>query len=141
MKRNYRKTLQNKALKLFKEICFLRDGDKCRVQRHFPGIRITHAGYPQVDHCFSRSVKQLFTDPSNGTVVCGTCNRAKHYHQKGVDLAIYEIVKLREGEEKFNEMRTIAESLSASEVWKNITWLEEHIKKLEAQLKALKEGV
>jgi hypothetical protein len=105
------------------------------VQFHFPGIQVTHAGHLQVDHCFSRSIKQLFTDPSNGTVVCGGCNTNKCFHNKGVDLAIYDIVKLREGEAKFNEMRAIAESLAASEVWGNVLWLERHLKDLEEQKK------
>ena len=74
-KRN--KRLQAKAEKLWKEIIRLRDGDVCMVQRHYPNIRVDHTDVYHADHCFSRTIKELFLDMTNGTMLCSMCNGYK----------------------------------------------------------------
>jgi len=132
---NMRK-LEIKALALFKEICFLRDGTQCMVQKHYPTIDIKHAGYLQVDHCITRKNKWFFYEPRNGTVVCGSCNRAKHYKQKSVDRAIDDIVREREGEEWFGNMVSVDQSMKPNHGWKKVWWLKEVVQDLEKALKA-----
>lgn len=88
----------------------------------------------QVDHCFERGDKNLFLEVSNGTVVCSTCNALKSWHKGAVDKLIDDIVKQREGEEKFNEMLKIALSKKPNLNWSNIGWLEDKIKELNGYL-------
>ena len=54
------KKLQAQALDLAKEIVHKRDGEGCQVQKHFPNIAINHSDTYQIDHCFSRTIKELF---------------------------------------------------------------------------------
>ena len=106
------KKLHKLASKLWKEACFKRDGRECQVKKHFSGINILHSTILQVDHCFTRANKNLFYDIRNGTVVCKNCNNAKHWDNKSVGRAIDDIVRLREGDEAFIEMRKIDEAQS-----------------------------
>lgn len=127
------KQLQRKAERLWKEVIALRDGRVCMVQLKFPHITISHTQTYQADHCFTRANKLLFLDPANGTMVCSACNCAKNWKNKSVDMAIDDIVRSREGEEKFNEMRRINETKSANLNWGKIWWLEEQIEFLEGE--------
>jgi len=120
------KKLQNKLLTLWKSYCYLRDGHHCQVQLTYPQVSLPHTLIYQVDHCFSRSIKDLFTDPANGTVVCSSCNRGKFFRHKGLDVLIQEIVINREGREKFNQMLKTARS-NPSGNWKRAGWVEEQI--------------
>ena len=126
------KKLQNKAEELWKEYCHRRDGSKCMVRHHFPGIQIEHTNVIQVDHCFTRTNKHLFTDVRNGTCVCSTCNMAKAFGQKSVGRAIDDIVKLREGQVAWEEMLAIDRAKMSNDKWKLIPAVEDIIKKLEA---------
>ena len=130
-KRNKIKTLENKCSKLWKEICFLRDGKMCQVEKHFPFIKITHSSILQVDHCVTRANKHLFYCPDNGTVVCSACNGAKHWDNKSVSRAIDEIVKRREGRARFEAMIKLDQTLGPCLGWKKIWWLEEQLAYLE----------
>ncbi len=124
------KKLKNIAEKLWKEVCFKRDGRECQVKKHFPILEINHSEIFQCDHCFSRSNKWLFFEPSNGTVVCSTCNFLKSRQQKSVARAIDTIVKEREGEKKFNEMLSIDMSKKPNVNFSKVWWLEITIEKL-----------
>jgi len=121
------KSLQKKAESLWKHICHLRDGRACQIKVNFPVMGIHHSDIFQVDHCFSRQNKNLFLDPSNGTVVCSTCNRMKHYHQKSVGRLIDRIVLMREGSEKFMEMQETDTHRNPNLLWHNREWLENKI--------------
>ena len=126
--------LEIQCEKLWKEICFLRDGRQCMVQKLYPTIDIEHAGYLQIDHCITRKNKWFFYEPRNGTVVCGSCNRAKYYKQKSVDRAIDEIVHTREGEKFFSSMVSVDQSMAPNHGWKKVWWLEETLGKLKKAL-------
>ena len=56
------------------------------------------------DHCFSRKVRKLFFEPANLTILCHSCHFKKTNRMKSADLDIYTLVRLREGNEKFEEM-------------------------------------
>ena len=97
------KRLYNKCYKLWKECCFARDGKSCQVKKYFPWIDINHSDVIQVDHAITRMNKWYHLDPSNGTVVCSTCNMHKNNKQYSVDRIIDSIVSKRE-EQKFRVM-------------------------------------
>ena len=124
------KRLQNTALNLWKDICFIRDGRQCQVQKYFPQLKIAHSEVLQVDHAFSRKDKNLFLEVSNGTVVCSSCNRLKHFQFKNIHRLIDQIVISREGQSKFNEMQRINESGQPNIGWSKRYWLEEKIRQL-----------
>lgn len=133
-KGSLRKKLQKRLEELWKQYCHKRDGPGCQVEKHFPCINIFHTDIMQIDHCFSRTDKNLFFDVRNGTKICSGCNLAKAFDNKSVSRAIDDIVKMREGEEAFQEMRTINQSMAPGEKWKNVVWLETEIKRLETLL-------
>jgi len=123
---------------LWKEICFLRDGHACMVAKLFPTIDLHHAGPLQVDHCITRKNKHFFFDHRNGTVVCSSCNRAKHYKQKSVDRAIDCIVGEREGS-YFDHMVRVDQTKAPNNGWKKVWWLEEQLKALKVARRRLTE--
>lgn len=114
------KKLQKACEKMWKEACIARDGRKCKVKEYITGI--THTEIIQVDHCFSRSIKALFLDVSNGTVVCSGCNMQKNF-SSGIDKIIDKIVRDREGVEKFDLMLKIALEHKPFKDFTNIEWL------------------
>lgn len=126
-----------KCEKLWKEIAYVRDGRECMVKKHHPYIRITHNCVMQVDHCFSRRDKNLFFDPRNSTVVCGSCNQAKGFKNKSVDRAIDEVVIEREGLLAFEEMKRINQTGKPNTGWGKVWWLEEQVEKLQECLEKL----
>ena len=134
------KKLQAQAEALWKQVCHKRDGDGCQVQIHFPRIAIKHSNIYQIDHCFSRTIKELFLDLANGTKICSTCNQAKgsgkisSSKKDAITIAVHEIVKKREGEDTYQRLLEIASSLASFQDWKNIEWLEMQIKILEELL-------
>jgi hypothetical protein len=85
----------------------------------------------QVDHCFTRANKHLFYEPSNSTVVCSSCNALKHYHLKSVDRAIDDIVRMREGEYKFSQLKDIDFKSTPNLEFNDIGWIEKQIDMLE----------
>lgn len=127
-----------KAERLWKEYCFLRDGEECKVKRYFPHLNITHSNVYQVDHAISRRNKHLFFETSNGTVVCSSCNQAKGFKNKSVDRAIDQIVIDREGLERFNEMVRLDQSQTPNHEWGKVYWLETVVKGLEEKVEKLK---
>lgn len=129
------------AERLWKEICFLRDGRECKVKRYFPNLKISHTDVFQVDHCISRKNKHLFFEPSNGTIVCSACNQAKGFKNKSVDRAIDQIVIDREGLEKFTEMVDLDRGGGPNFNWGKIHWLEYIVEKLEEKVKPLRPQV
>lgn len=64
----------------------------------------------EVDHCFPRTVKQLFYDTRNLTLLCSDCHSNKTYRRYGMDIALYELVEEREGKKVFEELRNISKS-------------------------------
>ena len=131
------KRLQNQAHKLWKEYCDKRDGKGCQVQKHFPNIAIRHSNTYQIDHCFSRTIKELFLDVANGTKICSTCNQAKGSgkisasKKDAITIAVHEIVKKREGEDTYQRLLEIASRLASFPQWRDINWLETQIKILQ----------
>lgn len=136
------KRLQNKLEKIIKEIVFMRDGGVCQVQANYPNIKISHSGCLQMDHCFSRSIKELYYDLANLTLICSTCNAAKGSNRiavtkrDAVTVAVHEIVKNREGEDTYNRLLEIGSGLCAFQEVNKVWWLEEQI---EITSKILKE--
>ena len=133
-KKSHIKELEDRAAELWKDVCFQRDGRECMVKKYYPEIDLHHAGPLQVDHCITRANKHLFFESRNGTVVCSSCNRAKHFKQKSIGRAIDDIVKKREGK-FFNLMVKIDQRMTPNIGWKKIWWLEEIITQLEKELK------
>ena len=128
------KSLQNKCEALWKLVCHRRDGQYCQVKLHYPELEINHSSTFQVDHCFSRSDKNLFIIPSNGTVVCSSCNMLKSMQSKSVHRLIDQIVIKREGIEVFEAMKSINMSKRPNVLWHNREWLENKINELETRL-------
>jgi len=135
-----KKKLQRKAEKLWKEIIRLRDGNTCAVQQQFSQINIKHTDIYQADHCFTRGFKRLFLEISNGTMICSSCNFNKNFND-AIRLAVYDIVKKREGEDIFNRMRSEKEQGGAFLEWGRIGWLEDKIKILEEIKELYQEGI
>ena len=139
------KKLQAQALDLAKEIVDKRDGEGCQVQIHYPNIAINHSTTYQIDHCFSRTIKELFLDLANLTKICSTCNQAKGSgkisasKKDAITIAVHEIVKKREGIDTYNRLLEIASRLANFKDWKNIAYLEMQIKIL-AEMLEKKEG-
>lgn len=131
------KTLQRRCENLWKKFCHLRDGKVCQVRLHYPQLQLSHNNILQVDHCFSRSDKNLFIEPANGTVVCSACNMNKKHQNKSVHRLIDNIVAKREGLEKFEEMKSINMSHRPNVLWHSRDWLEQQ----EAYLKQLIESL
>ena len=93
------------------------------MQKYFPELDVLHTKVYQIDHCFQRNNKELFTDVCNGTKVCSSCNLNKK-HNKLIDLAINDIVIKREGIAGFERMKEVAAKRGAFLEWKSIEWLE-----------------
>ena len=132
------KQLQKDCNELWKECVSLRDGPGCKVKEIYPEIALAHSGPLQADHCFTRSNKHLFFDIANGTVVCSSCNMAKHYDNKSVKRAVDEIVKAREGATKWNEMLECDMKMGPNHNWNKLWWLQEIKEELEDALKQSK---
>ncbi len=128
-----------KAERLWKEYCFLRDGNDCQVQKYHPEVDIAHEGHLQVDHCITRANKHLYFDVKNGTVVCGSCNRAKGFKNMSVGRVIDQIVKDREGS-YFEYMVGLDKRKHANTDWGKVWWLEDVVKTLEDKLADLRMG-
>ena len=125
------KKLQTLCEKLWKEVCFARDGRRCMVKVHFPELKeIKHSEVYQVDHCVTRDNKFLKFDPRNGTVVCSSCNASKSWNKKSVGRLIDMIVKEREGIEIFDWMVALDNSNLPNLEFTNIDWLEGWVEKL-----------
>jgi len=112
----------------------LRDGKRCVVKVEYPEIQLYHSNVYQADHCFTRGNKHLFLVVANGTMVCSSCNRAKHYDNKSVKRAVDYIVQKREGESKWNEMLAIDMGKSANSNWHKVWWLEEQRDRLRKEV-------
>lgn len=134
------KKLKRQAEEMWKAIAILRDGIGCQVLKHYPQIDVVHTDVYQVDHCFSRSNRNLFFDISNATVVCSSCNMLKGYDCKAIDVAIHEIVRKREGDDIYERMKEIAMSRSANVNFSKRWWLEEQVEILKSVYEGLKNG-
>ena len=106
-KKSIKKQLENRCENLWKEVCRLRDGE-CQG----PKIEKNHqcGGCLQVDHCFSRAVKELFLDPRNGTLICQNLHVRKTNKVKGADKWVDEFVRKREGDEWWAYAKRACES-------------------------------
>lgn len=96
-----RKGLIKQNWDLVREIVIKRDSGRCGLCKK--------AGN-EVDHCFPRTVKELFYDIRNLTLLCSDCHSNKTYRRYGMDIALYELVEEREGKEVFDELRNISKS-------------------------------
>ena len=134
-KKTKHKKLQEKAEGLWKDIIKLRDGKRCLVQAHFPLIDIQHGATYQADHCFPRSIKELFLDIDNGTMICNVCNWYKsgcrgHFKRTKSDIitqAVHELVRVNRGVATYQRLFEIAQSHRPFPHWSHIWWLEEQI--------------
>ena len=132
-KKTLSKRLQNKADRLCYEYTFKRDGGVCQVRRFFPQIAIAHTSVKQSDHCFSRSIKEIFLNVANRTLICSACNAAKGSgkisatKRDAITIAVHEIVKRREGIDAYNRLLEIAQRKCAFKDWGNPVWLEMQI--------------
>jgi len=131
--------LQNQARQLWVDICYLRDGEVCAVEKHYPHINTKHTEKYQVDHCFSQKIKRLFLEIANGTVVCDACNLNKN-HSDAVRMAVYDIVKEREGS-VFDRMRGEVEQGGPFPEWRRIRWLKDKISVLEEIKECYQKGI
>jgi len=133
------RSLQRKAERLWKEICLKRDGRECQIKKNFPEVKTKHSEVYQVDHCFWRSDKNLFLEPSNGTVICSNCNLQKSFGHRAIDKLVDQIVRKREGEEKYNKMILVSTTADKNELFTNREWLEDKINELTSILEQQKE--
>ena len=122
--------LQDKALDAWKAYAYARDGRQCMVRAYDSSLPLNHSDVFQVDHCFSRTDKNLFLEPANATVICGNCNMLKGFGHCGIDYVVHQIVIKREGQAKHDEMMLIHQHKGGSDTWKSMTWLENHIEYL-----------
>ena len=130
--------LKDEAEKLWKECCFARDGRECQVKVNYPDLKIKHTNIMQVDHCIGRKCSELKFAVPNGSVICSSCNRMKHYQQKSVHRLVDEIVEKREGKELFNKMKQIDMRKGAFTEFSKVYWLEMTINNLKKKLEHLK---
>lgn len=119
-----------KAERLWKEIAKLRYGNECMVKKHYPRIDISHSEVIQIDHVITRADHNLFFNVNNGVPVCSTCNRAKHYKQKGVDYAIQKICMDKIGGEEFGMMMELHQTGGPNYNWKKVWWIEKVVEDL-----------
>jgi len=117
--KQYKTTAEN----LWKEVCKLRDRNKCVI--------CTSTSVLQVDHCFSRKTSELFFDVRNGTTLCRECHCKKSFKTSGYDRLVDRIVKQREGAEWFLAAEEVCLKLEPF-VWDVVT-LEQIIIKLKEQ--------
>jgi len=116
--------MHDRALNLFRDICFSRDGRQCQVLKNYPMLKVKHSDTLQVDHCISRGNKNEFYNYKNGTVVCSNCNLAKHHHLKSVTRAIDFIVQKREGFDVWMEMVMGDMQSTGNDLFNDIAWLD-----------------
>ena len=129
-KADYRKALQNKAERLWKKAGKLLHGNECEVKKNYPEINVNHTDIMQGEHCFSRSIKQLFFDINNHSTACSTCNQQKMLGNEKVKRAIDEIVKKR-NPEWFEAAIRIMLSCEAENNYGQVWWLEDRIRDLQ----------
>lgn len=143
-KKSVAQKIRDKLETIIKKIIYIRDGGVCQVQKHYPNIAINHSEVKQVDHCFSRTIKELYFDLANLTLICSTCNGVKGSNKIAVSkkdaitVAVHEIVKKREGEDVYNRLFEISSRLAHFPEWKNIAWLEKQIEIAEDILNEIK---
>ena len=82
----------------------------------------------EADHCFSRTVKQLFFNLSNLTAICRGCHVKKTHRVKAYDLEVYEFVKNREGVLVYDKIFWIAKAHVPFPDWSKRQWLENKLK-------------
>jgi hypothetical protein len=104
-----RKKLQSECEQLWKQYC--------------------HTDIFQIDHCFSRTIKELFLDVANGTKICSACNMIKGSGKIGaskkdaITVAVHTIVLKREGDDVYKRLLEVASSKALFLDWKSINWL------------------
>lgn len=87
------------------------------------------------DHCFKRTIRQLFFERANLTILCNDqCHFKKSKRIGAVDLAVYQWVRMREGDKKFDSMQRIAERHEPFPSWSKRWWLENKQDELEKEL-------
>lgn len=106
------KKLKTTAENLWKEVCRLRDGEKCAYCESTVIL--------QVDHCFSRMNSKLFFDVRNGTTLCKSCHFKKSKNLQNFPRLIDRLVIAREGAEWFGEAEVISMDLKPF-IWDVIT--------------------
>lgn len=135
-----RRRLKRKAEDLWREATYLRDGRICQIQKNY-NYNLPHSDQMQIDHFFPRGDKNLFFDTSNATVICSTCNYLKSNGSSNstmIQILLLEIVKKREGEEKFAQMIMTNQAKVPNRNFAKAWYLEEVIKKLQKEIDDLK---
>lgn len=122
--------LQKKAEHLQRDFIFLEQGKTCEV----PGCR--EEAYC-LDHVFSRQNKELFFDRANLVRIC-----RGHHHNKtngfnGVLLKVYDYVKERNGDKKFNQMWSIDKNRAGWDGW-NRNYINEKIEDFKTKIELIK---
>jgi len=131
MKRPSIKTLINKNWQLLRKIVRLLRGDTCELCGSFNNL--------QIDHCFSRTCKQLFYDIRNLTILCSACHTAKSFGQKDVALQVFELVEGRE-KDGFLELRRIAKQKACFRTWQDRGYHEKMYADLSQKLNEIARG-
>lgn len=108
------------------------------MQKLWPRINLYHTKRYQVDHVITRRDSKYFFDPNNSLVVCSTCNRMKHLHQRGVGYAIDSITIDRIGLKVFDKMMAGHQAGGPNKGWKTVEYLKTIVEKLEHEYERLK---
>jgi hypothetical protein len=105
----------NESWTLCHEIVDARDGHKCVLCGREHDL--------QLDHCISRTHKNVFFDTDNLNWLCEKCHTAKSFNPSGVTAArVTEITRQRMGGEKYKFMLEIAQKTCGS--WRTVFWQE-----------------
>jgi hypothetical protein len=136
-KKSIVKRLQNKAERLWKEYCLLRDGG-CMIQNYYP-CHCLGGSILQVHHIFSRTNKRIFFDCDNGIVLCRDCHLRVTFSDSYKEL----VRRIAEQKDKEVYYRLWEQSMIKGSYleFKNIEWLEEQIKILEEMIAYAKKEV
>ena len=121
------KGLIKKNWELCRQIKFVLMGRKCELCGNTSGL--------QIDHCFSRTIKRLFYDVRNLTVLCSYCHTKKSYNQNDVALRVFELVERREKD--FSKLRKIANNKEPFREWQDKWFHEEKYEDLTRNLQEL----
>ena len=111
-----RKGLIKKNWQLVRMAVIQRAGGICEICK-----KIAH----EVDHCFSRSNRELFYEIKNLTLLCSFCHSYKTHRQYDFDLRVYELVQEREGTEAFEALRKVSKRRGGFSKWALMSYHEE----------------
>jgi len=117
---------------LWKEYCLLRD-EGCQIRKHYPASCGCNNEILQVHHVFSRVIKSLTFDVTNGVVLGQWCHSKLHFGAKdnrnGMKTLVDKIAIARDGQENFDRMTEQALGRANAFLdFKSIDWCEKQEK-------------